>query len=148
MRKEASFRSSTFNTSEVRDYFINDCCFGDDLAQWMIARLRLAGVETDDKPGQEDFGWYFRYRTPESRYCFVIGFRPEEPVGDWIGIVERDCGLLGSLFGGRSRGISQDALDVIHAALQGATELTAISWHRRADFDRIDETKGTPTPRD
>jgi len=50
MRTEASFRSSAFNTSEVRDYFINDCCFGDDLAKWMISRLRQAGVATDDEP--------------------------------------------------------------------------------------------------
>ena len=52
MRKGATFRTSAFNTSEVRDYFINDCCFGDDLAKWMMGRLREAGVETDDEPGR------------------------------------------------------------------------------------------------
>ena len=49
MRKEATFRTSAFNTSEARDYFINDGCFGDDLAKWMIGRLREAGV---DVPGR------------------------------------------------------------------------------------------------
>src|SRR5437016_2303767 len=56
MVTEAAFRSSAFNTSVVKPYFINECCFGDDLAEWMIARLRANGIQTDDKPGQEDFG--------------------------------------------------------------------------------------------
>jgi hypothetical protein len=61
MRKEASFRTSGFNTSEVRDYFTNDGCFGDDLANWIMDRLRSAGIETGTEPGQEDDGWYFEF---------------------------------------------------------------------------------------
>jgi hypothetical protein len=146
LRTTVLFKSTAFNTTERRPYFINDCCFGDDVARWLIARLRANGVETDPEPGQEDFGWYFGYRTQEGKYCFVLGYRPDDPAGDWIGTIERDCGLIASLLGGRSRGISQRSLDVIHEALHGATELTAVSWHRRSDFERGDETKGAPNP--
>jgi hypothetical protein len=34
MRTIATFKSDAFNTSEGRDYFINDCCFGDD-GSWL-----------------------------------------------------------------------------------------------------------------
>ena len=38
------FRSDAFNTSETKDYFINECCFGDDLARWLIEQLRARGA--------------------------------------------------------------------------------------------------------
>jgi len=145
-RTTVLFRSTAFNTTERRPYFINDSCFGDDVARWLSARLRANGIETDPEPGQEDFGWYFRYRTEQGNYCFVLGYRPDEPEGDWIGTIERDCGLIASLFGGRSRGIAQRGLDVIHQALHAAPELTSISWHRRSDFDRGNEENGAPSP--
>jgi hypothetical protein len=108
--------------------------------------MRALGVETDAEPGQEDFGWYFGYRTVDRRYTLVLGYRPEEPDGDWIGTIERDCGLVASLFGGRARGIAPSAAEAVHAALHGAPELTRVEWHRQADFDRCDETQGAATP--
>ena len=146
LRTTVLFRSEAFNTSERKPYFINDGCFGDDVARWLIARLRANGVETDSEPGQEDFGWYFRYRVEQASYCFVLGYRPDEPIGDWIGTIERDCGLLASMFGGRTRHIAPQSLSVIHEALQGAPELTTVAWHRRSDFERGHEGNGAAHP--
>jgi hypothetical protein len=73
MPTEASFRSTAFNNFEPRPYFINDCCYGDDLAKWMIGRLRERGLKTDDEPGQEDFGWYFNFWVPEGWHRCVLG---------------------------------------------------------------------------
>ena len=39
VRTVVTFRSSAFNTTESKDYFINECCFGDDAARWIIERL-------------------------------------------------------------------------------------------------------------
>lgn len=113
----ASFRTSAFNTSEVRPYFINDCCFGDDLARWMISRLRAAGLDTDPEPGQEDFGWYFGFTVADEKHCCVLGFQEDDPEGIWHLWLERSRGLLGSLFGRRSRGISEAAASAIEAVL-------------------------------
>ena len=82
LRTLVMFRSSAFNTSERKPYFINDDCFGDDVARWMISRLRSLAIETDDEPAQEDFGWYFGFCTPDGSYSFVLGYRPDDPVGD------------------------------------------------------------------
>jgi hypothetical protein len=32
-----AFESTAFNMAEPKDYFINPCCFGDDVATWLAA---------------------------------------------------------------------------------------------------------------
>jgi len=78
MRTHVRFRSNTFNITEPREYFINECCFGDDLCRWLISQLRQKGIQTDDQPGQEDFGWYFNFVIDGKRSCFVTGFQPND----------------------------------------------------------------------
>ena len=128
MRREASFKSSTFNTSDVREYFINDCCFGDDLAKWLIARLRAAGLETDDEPGQEDFGWYFNFNVPAGAYCCIVAYQEDEPEGVWHITLERRLGFVRSVFGGRGHGIDAHAVDAINKALESAPEVKELQW--------------------
>src|SRR6516165_4262206 len=105
-RTIVTFRSAAFNTSERRVYFINDGCYGDDLARWLMAALASRGTRTDAEPGQEDFGWYFTFHAGASPHHFVVAFRPEpEPHGFWIGWIERRAGLVGSILGARRRAI-------------------------------------------
>jgi hypothetical protein len=49
-----TFKSSAFNMSEPREYFINPSCFGDDLAKWLAEQLRSNGHQASEVPGQED----------------------------------------------------------------------------------------------
>jgi len=149
MRTLVTFQSRSFNTSESKEYFINPCCFGDDLCEWLIQRLREQGIGTDDEPGQEDFGWYFSFKVSDGDHCCVIGYRPgdtDEEDGLWIGWIERSKGFLGSLFGGRSKGISPKAITAIHRVLRSSSEITNLRWHERSDFDRDREELGSPTP--
>ena len=148
MRTVVTFESSAFATREPREYLINPESYGDDVARWIGARLRAAGVRADDAPGQEDFGWYFDFDVPEGRHCFIVGFRPgDADVPDaWIGWVERHRGFVASLFGRRGHGIASSAVDALHRALAGASEVRNVRWHRRADFDAGREEVGTPDP--
>jgi hypothetical protein len=100
-----TFESAAFNMAEPKEYFINPCCFGDDVAKRLISELRKQGVETDEKPGQEDFGWYLNFRM-NTGHTFVIGHRPngESEAGTWIGWLERRRSLIGSVVGGCKRG--------------------------------------------
>ena len=66
VRRNVIFQSTAFNTSEPKDYFINDCCYGDDLARWIMEQLRARGIHTGQVPGQEDFGWFFTFRVGET----------------------------------------------------------------------------------
>ena len=131
MPTEALFRSSAFNTTEVRDYFINDCCFGDDLGKWLIAKLRAAGIETDDEPDQEDFGWFFNFKVPVGEHCCILAFQEDEPEGIWHLTLERKRGLLGSMFGGRSKGIDEVAVAAITKALEAAPEIRELRWEEK-----------------
>ena len=121
----AHFESTAFNTTEPREYFINDCCFGDDVGRWLIARLQAAGVDVDPEPGQEDFGWFINYRAGGEAFCFVFGWVPDE---HWWDVIERDCGLLAAFFGGRRRGIGDAGIAPIRNALSDAPEITNVVW--------------------
>ena len=131
----------------------------------MLDRLRALGAEVDDEPGAEDFGWYINFRTDGIGYCLVIGFRPgdEEAVrayvgdqadldvppdepGEWICVLERDRGLIGSVFGRRKRGIGCEAADLVHQALSGRQEVEHIRWHDRRNFDHGNENLPSSTP--
>jgi hypothetical protein len=40
VRMVVTFESTALNMAEPKDYFINLCYFGDDLAKWLIDELR------------------------------------------------------------------------------------------------------------
>jgi len=126
---EIHFRSTAFNTTEPRPHFINACSFGDDVCVWLIGELKKRGIETDDEPRQEDFGWYFDFVIAGTRYCFVTSFQPNDPAaGDqWIGWVERDCGFILSILGGRTRKIAPAAIDAITDILRNSGKIIAVS---------------------
>jgi hypothetical protein len=140
IRTVVTFNSSAFNTSEPRDYFINPCCFGDDVGKWLIEELRARDIATDDEPDQEDFGWFFNFELPDDRYCLVIGHIGDdddseaEHVEEWWALLELKRGLLASLFGGRNRIRNKNAPDIIHSILSNSSEVQDICWHYRRDF--------------
>ena len=98
---EVHFRSLAFNMTEPRDHFINECCFGDDLCRWLIEQFRSRGIETDDTPAQEDFGWYFCFTIEGSKHCLIVGFQANDvATGDrWIAWIERAKGSSARFWG-------------------------------------------------
>ena len=137
MRTVVTFESTAFNMVEPKDYFINTCCFGDDVARWLIGELRKQGIVTDEKPGQEDFGWYLNFEMGGIGHTFVIGHRPKgkTEAGTWIGSLERKRGLIGSILGGRKRGIQASAAQAIHQILIGSPVVRDVRWYFQNDFD-------------
>jgi hypothetical protein len=143
-----TFKSSAFNVSEPREYFINPGCFGDDLAKWLAEQLRSKGHQASEAPGQEDFGWYFTFMESGVEYCFVVGHRPgdDESEDVWIGWLERSRGFVASVLGGRERDIQPGAAWAIHEILSSSPRIQNVRWHLRRDFDGGREEIGTPTP--
>jgi hypothetical protein len=135
------------NMTEPKDYFINPCCFGEDVAAWLIGELRKRGMGTDEKPGQEDFGWYLNFEAAGIGHTFVIGHRPngETEAGTWIGWLERKRGLIGSILGWRRHGIQHSAAQAIHQILTGSPVVRDVRWHFKGDFDSGIE-RGTSSP--
>jgi len=137
IRTVVTFESTAFNMTNPRDYFINPCSFGDDVAEWLIRELRKQGIRTDEKPGQEDFGWYFNFETEDVGNTFVIGHRPtgETEAGTWIGWLEHKRGVIGSILGGGKRGIQVSAAQAIQQILTGSSVVQDVRWHFQRDFD-------------
>jgi len=125
MNSEFCFKSLAFNCTESRDNFVNPGSFGDDVALWLIGELKARGVETSGDPGQEDYGWFFRFRIAGTEHCVIVGFQPNDPsTGDqWLLFIERHAGFLSSLFGGRKRGISQEAVSTIQDILAASPKI-------------------------
>ena len=146
VRRHVMFRSDAFYTGEPKPYYINPDCYGDDVARFLMERLKERGLTPDSEPGQEDFGWYFGYRVGGVDYQFVLGFREGEDgeSGDWMGTVERAVGFLSSLFGGREKNIQPEALQPLHEVLANASEIRDIRWFDDHDYQH--ERNPHPTP--
>jgi hypothetical protein len=134
--------------TEPKDYFINPSCLGDDVANWLLGELRKQGLKAAEKPGQEDFGWYLNFEVRSIGHTFVIGHRPtgKTEAGTWIGWLERSRGFIGSLFGGRKRGIEPSAIEAIQRILSSSALIREVRWHRQRDFDRGHEEGGGSPP--
>ena len=52
------FWTDRFNLSIVKEEYINECCFGEDLAYWLMPKVAAKGYLVDDV-FQEDWGWGF-----------------------------------------------------------------------------------------
>jgi hypothetical protein len=147
LRTIVTFTTSRFNTSVNHDYFINEGCFGDDLAKWLIEKLARAGFQTADSPGQEDFGWYLTFTVDDEEHCFVVGYRPaSNENGMWIGWLERSRSFVPSLFGARNRGILPQAANAIQNALMDERSIQDVRWHFKQDFEEGNESLGTTKP--
>lgn len=129
-------------------YFINDGCYGDDVARALIEQLCARGIAVDAEPGQEDFGWYVGFSIGGMDYQFLLGHRPADGKDPavWIGKLERKAGLVGSLFSGRNRGIRSEGATTIHLAISGLAQVSKIRWHRKGDFDALREELGQSDP--
>jgi hypothetical protein len=130
-----TFKSTAFNITERKPYFINDCCYGDDLARWMTAELAKQGVVTFGEPGQEDFGWYLAFEIATRRFTFCASFRPDDvnAGATWIGFIERNCSPLEMLFRMHKRGVTVAAQLLIHQVLSGSSQIHEIRWYDEGD---------------
>ena len=145
VRTVVMFQSGDFNCTEPREYFINDCCFGDDVAKWMREKLNAAGYAAAE-PGQEDFGWYLPFEVSGKEYFWIVGFRPGDPPdpGSWIAIIERR-GFLRMLLR-KNRIVSAEVAQAIHEVLANDSAIKHERWHLRADFEKGIEELGSPVP--
>ncbi len=116
------FETNRFNLSQVRPHFINDCCFGEDVAEWLSANLAEAGFTTI-APAQEDWGWYTEASRDGRSYFIAIGGNAAEGAadpneGEWRIGLDRHRTLMDKLRG-RNRMTRDDPIvGVVRAILE------------------------------
>lgn len=128
VRNTVQFKSTTFNTTQIQPHFINDCCFGEDVALWLRPQLAALGHEVE-QPGQEDWGWYLDCRQHGITHTLNIGcvFEDDGPV--WQIYLERQVPLLNRLLQ-RNREVEPNLTQALHQLLTTAPEATEIRWYR------------------
>jgi hypothetical protein len=132
-----TFVTKLFNTEDVREYFINPRCFGDDCAQWLIDLLILQGVDAvDEKPAQEDWGWFFNIVAGRQNFMVCVGLlEDEDSPNTWLLFIESQSGWLsGKLFG---RSGDAELLSVcrgVDRALKSSTDISVVRWYTEENW--------------
>src|SRR5262245_10128616 len=89
MQDQIRIRSDAFEHRIVQPHFINDCCFGEDLARWLRARLDPLAASGFDlsAPIQEDYGWGLWARRSNDPFWIALsycGTGPTEEPAEWV----------------------------------------------------------------
>jgi len=122
MRYDLLFETNRFNLSEVKEHFINPCCFGEDLAAWLRGKLREKGIEMSE-PDQEDWGWYISGTFKGNDYFVGIGGNADEASdeknqGEWRIMVEKRRSVWQKLSGKNEMSESDELLQTVREILQ------------------------------
>jgi len=126
-----TFKSSVFNTNEPKEYFLNPCCYGDDVVKWLIQELQGRGYDVESEPEQVKFCWSLTFRSGGQSYDFTVACEDE---GEWTGWITRSVGFLPLLLGAQWRGIQADAVQAIHAVLASSPDVQDLRWHKAGDL--------------
>ncbi|SPE61855.1 conserved hypothetical protein [Verrucomicrobia bacterium] len=148
IRTIVTFQSSAFNSTERKEYFIHDGCYGDDVARWLIDHLRGNDIPADHEPTPEELGWHFGFSVGGTDYRMAVGHRSakgSEPAV-WIGRLERKAGRIASKFHRQMHGIQPDAVRLIHSLLSSSLKVRNVRWHHQEDFEAGQEENGATEP--
>ncbi len=130
-RFDILFETSRFNVSEVREHFINPCCFGEDLAEWLREQLSEKGVPVG-APYQEDWGWEMRARQGSQGYFLGVGgYLIEGAIdkndGEWRIMVEKRRSIWEKVRGRNKMSESEPILSIIEDILREQADVRNIN---------------------
>ena len=148
-RTHVTFVTRLFNTEEVRDYFINPRCFGDDCAQWLIDRLVSQSSEkVDERPAQEDWGWCFSITRGQRDFMIGVGlYEGEDSPNTWLVFIESQLGWLSrKLFGQSDDAELLAVCEAVDRALKTASEIGDVRWHTKEDWVRGEDRNWRSDP--
>ena len=149
VRTHVTFVTRLFNTEEVKDYFINPCCFGDDCAQWLIDRLLSQRCENvNERPTQEDWGWCFSILAGQRDFMIGVGlYEDEDSPNTWLVLIESQLGWLSRELFGQSDDAELFAVcEAVDRALKSASEISDVRWHTKEDWMRGEDRNWRSAP--
>ena len=91
----ATVETDLFEHRQVKPHFINDCCFGEDFAEWLRQRLANSEFESSD-PIQEDYGWGLWITREKDKFWIAlsyVGDGPTEAPAQWVISMTRPTSL-------------------------------------------------------
>jgi len=136
-RFDILFETDRFNVSEVERHFINPCCFGEDLAEWLQQQLTKTGISAGD-PYQEDWGWEMPARQGSQHYFVGVGGYLREGGaskndGEWRIMVEKKRSMWDKLRGRNAITDAEPILSIVEGILREQADVRKI----RREFMRL-----------
>jgi hypothetical protein len=135
MRTHVTFRTNRFNQTEVRDYFINPGCFGDDCAAWVVAGLRARGWDDVSDPWQEDWGWQTSTARAGHKYLISVSVL-EDDTPEWLIFVQEHTGFLTRLRGKAGPSALHELVLAMHEVITASADIQNVRWHLEDVFLR------------
>ena len=135
-RFDILFETNSFNVSEIKEHFINPCCFGEDVADWLRQRLSERGV-TAGIPGQEDWGWYmFAQRDSQRYFLGISGYLKEAAVGkndgEWRIMVEKKRSIWEKVQGKNQITENEPIISILEDILHEQTDVRKVTREFRS----------------
>jgi len=128
LRTHVTLRTTRFNRTEVRPHFINEKCFGDDCAAWLVAGLRERGWTDLAEPWQEDWGWQTSTARAGHKHLISIGLM-EDAEAEWLMHVKEHTVFLTRLRGATGPSALQDLVLAIDQVIAMAPDIDHVRWH-------------------
>ena len=146
MQTHVTFLSDAFNRTEEKKNFINPCCFGEDLADWLIQRFAGTDLVVVTEPCQEDWGWEVFVTYGGKR--FFIGIGQYELGGElgWVCFVESRLPFYKRWLGVADAVEQQRVCAAFHSVLASASEIRDIHWHTKENFTKGNEADWKTQP--
>ena len=146
MRTHVTFLSDAFNRIEQRENFINPCCFGEDLARWVIPRFTDAHLKVDPEPCQEDWGWEVFVTCDGKEFFIGIGQYELDSELGWLCFVESRLPFYKKWVGATDTAEQQRVCNSFHSVLVSAPEIRDIRWHTKENFAKGNEADWKAEP--
>lgn len=130
MRVDILFETNRFNLSKVKSHFINDCCFGEDLAHWLSQKLKLKNINATDI-FQEDWGWGFYVVIENQTYFIGIGgvsdgADNDSNQGEWRVMIEKKRSFVEKILGKNKLTDNENIVTLIKNILNGENDFKNI----------------------
>ena len=129
--------TTLFTATAVRDYFINDCCFGDDGAAWLIEKLKeQRDLQVDAEAIQEDWGWCFGAKVGPRSFLVGVGLYEDDDVPNrWLVFIDSQLGSVKRmLFGQTDQAEHLAVCEAIDRVLKDEPSISDIRWFTETDF--------------
>lgn len=117
------FRSSLFHASQIRPGWPASLAYGEDLAEWLRARLQCEGYELS-RPRWDGGWWELECRDGETRHWIRVR-RTES--GAWVIVLKRARSWLASLVL-PARAACRDLAQAVHAMLLREPAVRELRW--------------------
>lgn len=128
MKSQITFITDVFESKEVKSHSVNDRCFGEDVAGWLVEKTKDGEFDFGE-PFQEDSGWAVPVEVGGEK--FVVRIRiMDESIGadqaDWLIAVEKV--RKWKMFSSKDSPQRGELCDLIQNVLRDAAHIREIRW--------------------